>query len=256
MRASSSKTTLVEGRQARHPIQVSRELLELYQPALGPIATIIWLNIRWLAELDSAEDLMETLHFYTGLTKEQIDAGCRTLVASGLLDILDDGTHVVNDPLSEAEFVRSFPEGLAAAKDESLDESLPEEIKNDDLQAVLSIYHKKVGLLGPVQYEKLRSWVEEKGMSADVVALAIHEMARSAPTPRIQYLEGILRNWYNDGVRTMGDMIKRKKLTRAAGKGKAAGESYEGCPNAGAYKTVQPDLIERWKELYPDECGS
>ncbi|MGI6558902.1 MAG: DnaD domain-containing protein [Limnochordia bacterium] len=254
MRASSSKTTLVEGRRARHPIQVSRELLELYQPALGPIATILWLNIRWLAELDLGGDLMETLQFYTGLTKEQIDAGLRALVAAGLLDILDDGTHVINDPLSEAEFLRVFPEGLAAAKDEPIDEPLP--AKNDDLQAVLSIYHKKVGLLGPVQYEKLRAWVEEKGMGADVVALAIHEMARSAPTPRIQYLEGILRNWYNDGVRTMADMIKRKKSTRAAGEGKAAGESYEGCPNAGAYKAVQPNLVERWKELYPDECGS
>src|SRR5690554_4516005 len=132
MRASSSKTTLVEGRRARHPIQVSRELLELYQPALGPIATILWLNIRWLAELDLGGDLMETLQFYTGLTKEQIDAGLRALVAAGLLDILDDGTHVINDPLSEAEFLRVFPEGLAAAKDEPIDEPLP--AKNDDLQ--------------------------------------------------------------------------------------------------------------------------
>ena len=73
MRASSSKTT-VEGRRARHPIQVSRELLELYQP-VGPIATILWLNIRWLAELDLG-DLMETLQFYTGLTKEQSMPAC------------------------------------------------------------------------------------------------------------------------------------------------------------------------------------
>jgi DnaD/phage-associated family protein len=230
-------------------------LLELYQPALGPTATILWLNIRWLAEQELEGDLMETLQFYTGLTREQIDAGLRALVAAGLLDILDDGTHVVNDPLSEEEFLRVFPEGLAAAKEEPIDDE-PLPVKNDDLQAVLSIYHKKVGLLGPVQYEKLRAWVEEKGMGADVVALAIHEMVRSAPTPRIQYLEGILRNWYNDGIRTMADMIKRKKPTRAAGEGKAAGESYEGCPNAGAYRTVQPNLVERWKELYPDECGS
>ena len=112
-------------------------------------------------------------------------------------------------------------------------------VKNDDLQAVLSIYHKKVGLLGPVQYEKLRAWVEEKGMGADVVALAIHEMVRSAPTPRIQYLEGILRNWYNDGIRTMADMIKRKKPTRAAGE-EGGWESYEGCPNAGACGRFSP----------------
>lgn len=29
--------------------------------------------------------------------------------------------------------------------------------------------------------------------------------------------------------------------------------SNEGAPNASAYQVVSPDLVERWKELYPDE---
>ena len=77
-------------------------------------------------------------------------------------------------------------------------------------------------------------------MGADVVALAIHEMARSAPTPRIQYLEGILRNWYNDGVRTMADMIKRKKSTRAAGEGKRPGKATKAVPMPALTKRFSP----------------
>jgi DNA replication protein DnaD len=46
-------------------------------------------------------------------------------------------------------------------------------------------------------------------MTAEVVAAAIDITARKADNPRIQYLEGVLRNWYNDGVRTFDEALKK-----------------------------------------------
>lgn len=123
-----------------------------------------------------------------------------------------------------------------------------------DMQAVLDLYHKRIGLMGPKQRDKLRFWVEESGMTAEVVAAAIDITARKAQNPRIQYLEGVLRNWYNDGVRTFDEALK--KYPEISGESQSSRASYEGLPNAGAYVEADVELIERWKELYPNEHDS
>lgn len=120
-----------------------------------------------------------------------------------------------------------------------------------DFNAVLDLYHKRIGMMGPKQRDKLRFWVEESGMTAEVVAAAIDITARKAENPRIQYLEGVLRNWYNDGVRTFDQALK--KYPEISGESQDASASYEGMPNAGAYSEADSALIEKWKELYPDE---
>ena len=120
-----------------------------------------------------------------------------------------------------------------------------------DFHAVLDLYHKRIGMMGPKQRDKLRFWVEESGMTAEVVAAAIDITARKAENPRIQYLEGVLRNWYNDGVRTFEQALK--KYPEISGESQDVAERYEGMPNAGAYSEADSALIEKWKELYPDE---
>ncbi|NLA58488.1 MAG: DnaD domain protein, partial [Firmicutes bacterium] len=89
---------------------------------------------------------------------------------------------------------------------------------------------------------------------AEVVAAAIDITARKAENPRIEYMEGILRNWYNDGIRTFEEALK--KYPEIAGETSSASTSYEGAPNAGAYTEADQDLIQKWKELYPDEYSS
>ena len=123
-----------------------------------------------------------------------------------------------------------------------------------DLQAVLDLYHKRIGLMGPKQRDILRYWVEESGMTAEVVAAAIDVTARQAENPRIPYLVGVLRNWYNDGVRTYAEAVK--KYPEITGEDKTPAKSYEGLPNAGAYTEVDSELVRKWKELYPDEYNS
>ncbi len=102
--------------------------------------------------------------------------------------------------------------------------------------------------MGPTQFEKLRFWMEEMGMSSDVVALAIEETVQNAKTPSINYLEGVLRNWYNQGVRTVAD-LQRSKQARAS----ALPQRSEGASNASAYEHIDRDAVRRWKEMYADE---
>lgn len=131
------------------------------------------------------------------------------------------------------------------------------ESASSDLGAVIQMYHKKIGMIGPTQMEKLRFWVEEQGMEAEVVALAIEETVASARNPRINYLEGILKNWYNSGIRTLTDLMNDKYASQVlhprSERGKGRPSTNEGAPNATAYHSVSPELVDRWKELYPDE---
>lgn len=129
------------------------------------------------------------------------------------------------------------------------DQELP---LNEDMQAVVQIYHKRIGMMGPTQYERLRFWVEEQAMEGAVVALAIEETVQSADVPRISYLEGILRNWFNDGIRTLADVHRQKRASKVLSGGEAAA-MRQGVPNAGAYQSINPELVAKWKEMYPDE---
>src|SRR5690606_29319636 len=98
-------------------------------------------------------------------------------------------------------------EGEAPASDASL--------TTDPLKRVASHYQRRIGMLGPTQYEKLRFWLDEQGMEADVICVAIdeaieqHERTADPQKRRIGYIEGILRNWFNDGVRTLEDVRSR-----------------------------------------------
>ena len=75
------------------------------------------------------------------------------------------------------------------------------------LQEVCQAYEKHIGILGPSQVDKLRFWLEEPSLSkpVDVITKAI-EIASEAGNRRIGYIEGILRNWHNDGVKTLADI--------------------------------------------------
>lgn len=116
------------------------------------------------------------------------------------------------------------------------------------LQAVVQFYHQRIGMLGPSQFEKLRFWVEDQGMSSDVVALAIEETVQSAPTPRMAYVEGVLRNWYNEGIRTLAHLQNSKRV-----RSQEVPPTTEGTPNAASFDAVDRDAVRRWKEMYSDE---
>lgn len=310
-------------------IPVYRELFTCYQRVLGPTATLLWLNLRYLVHFGGGLSFTEALELARealGVDQEVLEREVARLVEWGLLGPASDQDGVLlHEPLDEesfqalAENVTMAPTEAATAADDEPDvvadepgaashafvgeletaagasnaAKPPGVAEGDelarDLESVFQLYQQRIGLLGPMQYEKLRFWVEQMGMDAAVVGMAIDETARSAENPRINYLEGILRNWHNDGLRTAADLVRylaRQRKLDARGRTSSTREvapapetaprpattagiqlhgkvqrprvhpqsvSYEGVPNAGAYRKVDSELVKRWKEMYPDE---
>lgn len=89
------------------------------------------------------------------------------------------------------------------------------------MQHVFDEYHRVIGLMSPSHYEKLDDWLK-RGMEPALIAQAILEVEaeyqrriqRNEPgahqVRRMTYLEGILRNWFNDGLRTYYDWDRRE----------------------------------------------
>ncbi|NLJ86167.1 MAG: DnaD domain protein [Firmicutes bacterium] len=267
-------------------VAVPRELLTVYHRVVGSQAVLLWLHLQCWGEQSSVSDieaLVSQLEEQTGFPPEDIYLALHKLEQYELVEMKDRVIRLYL-PLSQEQFALRFAPELAAgsfaSEPDAIDTSVSgntsapntpeasdlEEGSSGDLdkqvfsspeadfEAVLDLYHKRIGLMGPKQRDILQFWVEESGMTAEVVAAAIDVTARKAENPRIQYLEGVLRNWFNDGVRTYADAIR--KYPDLTGESQSPAKSYEGLPNAGAYSEVDSELVRKWKELYPDEYNS
>ena len=289
------------GRTRTPALPVQGEIFTVYQRAMGPVATLLWLNLRWAAHAGEPFDREAFLACFAGEQAPDLEKAFRTLQEHGLLEVDETGRYIVHEPPAAAPAAAPVsapalapvaaaseapkPQLLKAVSPEAAEpverppaarepqmrsplskrrrrapmlklvESPGEapEPENPDFKAVVQIYHKRIGMIGPTQYEKLRFWIEEQGMEGAVVALAIEETVQSAEVPRISYLEGILRNWYNDGIRTLADLQERRRASKVLSGGASERNEHEGRPNAAAYQSVSEELVNRWKELYPDE---
>ena len=324
----NERRSVTLGRIQKPPVCIPGEIFTHYQRVIGPVATLLWLNLRWAAHAGVPFDTAQLEAMGLDGGDESLREAVRRLQAYDLLEESPTGEWVLHEPLPAEAFVarygeekpvvrapalRAVPENGSAlpqpartgseqpllplkngelAPDEAgesaeavaraprrdgaervmrsplskkrtrarmlklVDEhDTSEKMVSEDMQAVVQIYHKRIGMMGPTQYEKLRFWVEEQGMEGALVALAIEETVRSAEVPRISYLEGILRNWYNDGIRTLADVHERKRASKvlSAAAPQPPTDSHEGAPNADAYRSVSAELVAKWKELYPDE---
>lgn len=93
----------------------------------------------------------------------------------------------------------------------SLSVDLPD--PNDDMTFtdVTQRYHRRLGMLGPTIANKLAAWIEDNGMSPGVLVKAVDITADAKDEKRIrghpdQYLEGVIRGMFNDGICTVEDL--------------------------------------------------
>lgn len=68
-------------------------------------------------------------------------------------------------------------------------------------------YEKEIGLLTPYQLERLNSYLDD--LSEEMIIEAIHIASRQNKKS-LAYIEAILKNWINNGIKTVAD-IKNKK---------------------------------------------
>lgn len=252
------------------PLAVPRALFTVYQPVVGGMAVLTWLNLYEMSGR-AVHDALGEVARRLNVSRAAIEDAMADLEAAALARRVE-GQIVLQWPADRwpgaAEEVAAAGEtgvaGVAAAEAAPAEDAAPlapsagpagsaldeprREADDAGLRAVVAFYHQRIGLLGPTQFEKLRFWIEEMGLSSDVVALAIEETVQNAKTPSIHYLEGVLRNWYNQGVRTVADLQKSKQARASALK-----PSADGGPGTSLYEAIDRDAVRRWKEMYADE---
>lgn len=86
----------------------------------------------------------------------------------------------------------------------------------DSLELVYEHYRQRIGILGPLTVDKLRWWHEEQHMEPAVLIEAIERTAAARDARRINgsidnYLFGVIRHMYNEGLRNAADLQARAR---------------------------------------------
>lgn len=241
----------------RSGLVVYPELLSLYYPHLGKNGVVLWLFLAMQAKEHMDTDTA-TVGCQAGLSLAQFDEALACLLQFGLISIesAEDGGQVilVHDPLPEPEFKAIFgaDEPAATAECEPPAEKQtspapPQPQTVDPFGDLLRYYEERTGWITPKISEDLARWVDD-GLEPAVIKEAISEMMQKADSPRFAYLNAILVSWHKNGWFSLEDLEKARA--------KDMKESFQGVPNAAAYREPDSEDIERirrWKELFPDE---
>ena len=203
------------------PVQVPLEILYC-QARLGPVATLAWINLLALAQAGRPmhiDVLTETM----GIPKWEVSKALALLADEGWIN--DEGLEI---QLS----VPDIPEAAAAME-------APAAVEPEAFEWLVSYWSARVSPASTEEMRKLLYWMEIKGLSHEVIAVAIEEMLISAAQPSFPYLEGILRNWHAANIRTYNDLLENSHLTKVLG------------PIAGRRELSPAE--KKWKEVFPDE---
>ncbi len=82
----------------------------------------------------------------------------------------------------------------------------PESAVSQIIQAVEDSFVRTVS---PTEIMTLKSWLED--MPADVIIMAIHEAAKNN-VKNVAYVEGVLRSWRNNAVKSVEDAKEQQKI--------------------------------------------
>lgn len=204
------------------PIQIPRDILDA-QNHLGVDATLLWINLLAIAQQGKPIQI-GAMADYMGLAKQQVEKALVILADQGWIN--DEGLEIKLMVPQRLKLNNTKPPAV-------LDES------QASFEWLVTFWTNRVGTPSAAEMRKLLFWVEKKGLSEEVIAVAIEEMCASADSPSFSYLEGILRNWYNEGVRHYGDLVDRSHLAKVL--------------NGPKEHAIHPVARNKWKEVFPDE---
>lgn len=71
------------------------------------------------------------------------------------------------------------------------------------MQKVVDVYEENIGLLGPSNFLTLKDYMKD-GFSAEMITYAI-QLALKQNKRNLAYIEGILKNWKLNNIKTLGD---------------------------------------------------
>lgn len=206
------------------PLQIPREILR-QQAALGPVPTLVWITMMALTEQKSPFSLQDIAE-QMGLTLREVNQALALLADFGWIN--DQGL----------EIHLTIPDSVALQETAAAEEGILDE-EQASFEWLVSYCSARIASPSPEEMRKLFFWMEDKGLSHEVIAVAIEEMSVQASNPGFRYLEGILRNWHGLGIRTYNDLLENPYLTQVL------------APIA-AQREDSP-AEKRWREVFPDE---
>ncbi|MFV0440414.1 MAG: DnaD domain-containing protein [Lachnospirales bacterium] len=83
-------------------------------------------------------------------------------------------------------------------------------VSGDKYTSILNALGIK-GKLKPVQENTINSWYEDFAYSMDIILEACDKAVINTNNPNINYVGGILKNWYNAGVTSVSDIAEHEK---------------------------------------------
>ena len=101
------------------------------------------------------------------------------------------------------------------------------------LVIVSKTYQSKIGVIDGGQFQQLAEYVTEDGMEIDVVLKAISEAADNGKR-NFKYINAILRNWKQDGIKTLVQVEERER------------QRIERKANSSANNSPQPANVPKW----------
>ncbi len=214
-------------------VQVPQELLH-NQKELGLEAVMLWIQLAAFAQRGEAVST-QALAECMGIPRARVETHLAALADRGWIN--DEGMEIRLSvpPVSPAETELDGPE-------EDTPQAPPKMLDPGQAQFewLVNFWSHRVGAADPDIMRKLLFWMEQKGMSHEVIAVAIEEMCTNAQRPTLAYLDGVLRNWYQEGIREYQDLTERPHLAKVL-------------PANTQEQRIHPDAERKWKELFPDE---
>ncbi len=209
------------------PVQVPIEILDV-QSTLGVNAVMLWINLLFNAQQQQALKV-GSIGTLMGLESKEITKALVRLADHGWIN--DEGYEIKLCIPTE----RSQPE--KKHHQTGLDDLLDQGQKG--FEWLISFWSTRVAAPSPEEMKKLLFWMEKKQMSHEVIAAAIEEMCASIDHPHFSYLEGVLRNWANEGVFTYSQLVEKPYLSKVLAHSRKP--------------AISPEAEQKWKELFPDE---
>jgi DnaD/phage-associated family protein len=112
-------------------------------------------------------------------------------------------------------------------------EPAKQEEKNTTMKEVVKHFSSNIHLITPIELQDLRDWCEK--LNEDIVILAINEAVRNNAR-NIKYINGILINWHNEGLKTAEDVQVFMKHWQSKVSSKSRQPEVQ--TNPGAYRVV------------------
>ena len=108
-------------------------------------------------------------------------------------------------------FSNSSPTEIEIEKEKELEEEIEKKTSSAPTAEISNYYQKRIGVMDGQQYQILTDYLTLDGMELEVIKIAIDKAADNGKRS-FSYINSILKNWRQNGIRTMVQVEDEQRL--------------------------------------------